>query len=93
MGVVKDLSVAEASARLAELMCGLLPEIVEDNDEFSGFPFSLSWCVSLNDAFVPESPTGSSFTWLAAGIASESLARGVGGCFLALEIPETDAVS
>ena len=93
VGVVRDRSVAEASARLAGLMCGLLPESVEDNDEFSGLPFSLSWCVSFDDAFVSGSPAGSSFPWLARDIASESLVKSVGGCFVAPEIPETDGVS
>ena len=92
VGVV-DRSVAEASARLAGLMCGLLPESVEDSDEFSGLPFSLSWCVSFDDAFVSGSPAGSSFPWLARDIASESLVKSVGGCFVAPEIPETDGVS
>lgn len=93
VGVVRDRSVAEASARLAGIMCGLLPERVEDNDEFSGLPFSLSWFVSFDDALVSGSPAGSSFPWLARDIASESLVKSVGGCFVAPKVPEADEVS
>jgi len=93
VGVAKDLSVADASGRLANLMCGLLPESVEDKDEFSGLPLSLSWCVSFSDAFVSGSPTRPGFPWLVGGVASESLGRDIRGSFVALEIPELEGVS